>query len=97
MSNNPFNTLQEFRTGGGDAGQFYSLPKLEEAGVGPVSRLPVSIRIVLESVLRNCDGRVVEEEDVRALAARNIGPSEIARRLNIGRTSVHRILNGGGT
>ena len=35
-------------------------------------------------------------EDVRALAARNIGPSEIARRLNIGRTSVHRILNGGG-
>jgi len=68
MSNNPFNALQEFATGGGGAGKFYSLPRLEKDGVGPVSRLPVSIRVVLESVLRNCDGRVVEEEDVRALA-----------------------------
>ncbi|HEV3467815.1 MAG TPA: aconitate hydratase AcnA, partial [Pyrinomonadaceae bacterium] len=68
MSNNPFNALQEFAAGGGKAGKFYSLPQLERDGVGPVSRLPVSIRIVLESVLRNCDGRVVEEDDVRALA-----------------------------
>ena len=37
-------------------------------GVGPVSRLPVSIRLVLESVLRNCDGKRVLEENVRALA-----------------------------
>ena len=41
---------------------------LEKAGVGPISRLPVSIRIVLESVLRNCDGKRVREDDVRALA-----------------------------
>src|SRR5205085_6790071 len=45
-----------------------SLPQLEKAGVGPVSKLPVSIRIVLESVLRNCDGKRVSEQNVRALA-----------------------------
>ncbi|MDQ3803137.1 MAG: aconitate hydratase [Acidobacteriota bacterium] len=68
MPNNPFNALQDFAAGQGKTGKFYSLPQLERDGVGPVSRLPVSIRIVLESVLRNCDGRVVEEDDVRALA-----------------------------
>src|SRR5919107_1608376 len=68
MSHNLFNTLQTFTTEKGKSGQFYSLPQLEKEGVGPVSRLPVSIRVVLESVLRNCDGRVVEEDDVRALA-----------------------------
>ena len=47
---------------------FYSLPALEKAGVGKVSRLPVSIRIVLESVLRNCDGKKVTEQHVRELA-----------------------------
>ncbi|MGH9938187.1 MAG: aconitase family protein, partial [Blastocatellia bacterium] len=45
-----------------------SLPELEKQGVGPISKLPVSIRIVLESVLRNCDGQKVKEDDVRALA-----------------------------
>ena len=47
---------------------YYSLPALEQAGIGKVSRLPVSIRIVLESVLRNCDGKKVTEEHVRQLA-----------------------------
>ena len=42
---------------------------LEKAGVGKVSRLPVSIRIVLESVLRNCDGKKVTADHVRELAA----------------------------
>ncbi|HEY0173131.1 MAG TPA: aconitate hydratase [Pyrinomonadaceae bacterium] len=68
MSHNLFNTLQTFTMGTGESGRFYSLPQLEKEGVGIVSRLPVSIRVVLESVLRNCDGRVVEESDVRALA-----------------------------
>jgi aconitate hydratase len=68
MSHNLFNTLQTFDAGSGRGGQFYSLPQLEKEGVGPVSRLPVSIRIVLESVLRNFDGTVVEESDVRGLA-----------------------------
>jgi aconitate hydratase len=68
MTNDPFQTLQTFDAGGGRQGWFHSLPALETAGVGPISRLPVSIRIVLESVLRNCDGKRVAEKDVRALA-----------------------------
>src|SRR5215216_1224886 len=63
-----FNTLQSFDLGNGKQGNFYSLPALEKAGIGPISRLPVSIRIVLESVLRNLDGLKVAEKDVRALA-----------------------------
>ncbi|MCS6775546.1 MAG: aconitate hydratase AcnA [Chloroherpetonaceae bacterium] len=65
---NLFNTLQPFTFGQGQSGHFYSLPQLEAEGVGPVSRLPVSIRIVLESVLRNVDGKRVTQDDVCALA-----------------------------
>jgi aconitate hydratase len=68
MPHNLFNTLQEFDLGSGKKGSFYSLPELEKQGVGPISKLPVSIRIVLESVLRNFDGKKVKEDDVRALA-----------------------------
>src|SRR5437773_1107431 len=68
MPHNTFNTLDSFDLGNGKRGQFYSLPKLEAAGIGPVSKLPVSIRIVLESVLRNVDGRKIAERDVRTLA-----------------------------
>src|SRR6267142_239783 len=68
------NTLQKFDLGNGKQGQFYSLPALEKAGVGPISKLPVSIRLVLESVLRNCDGKKVSEQNVRALA--NWKPNE---------------------
>jgi aconitate hydratase len=73
-SHNLFNTLRKYDLGEGREGTFYSLPALEEAGVGPVSRLPVSIRLVLESVLRNCDGKKVTEQNVRALA--NWQPTE---------------------
>ena len=66
-----FDTLAEL--GGGDGARYYSLPQLEAAGVGAVSRLPVSIRVVLESVLRNYDGKQITEEDVRTLA--NWAPS----------------------
>src|SRR5580698_10547784 len=65
---NLFGTLQSFDLGGGKQGKFYSLPALEKAGVGPISKLPVSIRIVLESVLRNCDGKKVSEANVKELA-----------------------------
>src|ERR1700739_3956488 len=68
MAYNLHQSLQPFRTASGRTGKFYSLPALEEAGVGKVSRLPVSIRIVLESVLRNCDGKKVTEKDVATLA-----------------------------
>ena len=64
---NPFNTLQTFSAGGASH-KLYSLPALEKAGIGRVSRLPVSIRLVLESLLRNCDGKRVSETAVRALA-----------------------------
>lgn len=63
-----FKTLQQFDAGNGREGFFYSLPALESQGIGPISRLPVSIRIVLESVLRNCDGKKVRPKDVETLA-----------------------------
>lgn len=68
MAHNLFNSLQSFELGSGQTGQFYSLPQLEREGIGPISRLPVSIRIVLESVLRNFDGKKIRETDVRTLA-----------------------------
>ncbi|MGI8918882.1 MAG: aconitate hydratase [Pyrinomonadaceae bacterium] len=68
MTNSPFNSLQQFTPAPGLSGQFYSLPQLEKENVGPVSKLPVSIRIVLESLLRNFDGKRITEEDIRGLA-----------------------------
>ncbi len=68
MSYNAFNSLRSFDLGNGQEGKFYSLPALAEAGLGDVSRLPVCIRLVLESVLRNCDGQKVTEENIRQLA-----------------------------
>jgi aconitate hydratase len=68
MTHNLFNTRQTFKTGDGEDGVFYSLPQLETEGVGAVSRLPISIRIVLESVLRNYDEKKVREKDVRNMA-----------------------------
>src|SRR6266481_5379874 len=68
MPHNLFNSLQTFTPTTGKTGRFYSLPQLEKEGIGPVARLPVSIRIVLESVLRNCDGQKISEKDVRKLA-----------------------------
>src|SRR2546423_6582281 len=50
-------------------GSFHSLPEVEKQGLGKVSRLPVSIRIILESLLRNLDGKRVREQDIRALAS----------------------------
>ncbi len=64
----PFDSLQTFSSPAGPIGNFYSLPHLEQIGIGPISRLPHSIRVVLESVLRNCDGEKITDEDVRALA-----------------------------
>ena len=62
--NDPFNVLKEL-----NGKHYYSLPALErEVGLDGISKLPVSIRIVLESVLRNCDGKRIVKEDVEALA-----------------------------
>src|SRR5690606_18739045 len=68
MPHNSFNTLKKFKIGTSRSGQFYSLPALGKALDVDISRLPVSIRLVLEAVLRNCDGRKVTEDHVRQLA-----------------------------
>ena len=66
--NDEFKTHRKFDAGNGREGWLHSLPALEEQGIGKISRLPVSIRIVLESVLRNCDGKKVRRKDVETLA-----------------------------
>ena len=68
MSHNTLNTLKEFKVSGAKKGKFYSLPALQKATGAKIDRLPVSIRIVLESVLRNCDGKKVTEAHVHQLA-----------------------------
>ena len=65
---NLFDSRQTFDAGHGITGTFYSLSQLEKAGIGHIARLPVSIRIVLESVLRNYDGKKIAESHVRELA-----------------------------
>ena len=65
----PLGILSNLSWGAGRTGRFFSLPALEAKGFGRVSRLPVSIRVVLESLARNLDGTRVHEKDVRALAA----------------------------
>lgn len=69
MNHNLFNTRQVFKTGEGVEGIFYSLPQLEREGIGKISKLPISIRIVLESLLRNFDnGEKIGEDHIRSLA-----------------------------
>jgi aconitate hydratase len=68
MPHDPFHTLQALKLGAGRSGKLYSLPALGRALGAKLERLPVSIRIVLESVLRNCDDKKVTEEHVRQLA-----------------------------
>ncbi|MFN9771208.1 MAG: aconitate hydratase AcnA [Burkholderiales bacterium] len=67
MAHNAFKTLKELKLKSGKDGSFYSLPALAKTFPN-VSRLPVSIRIVLESVLRNVDGKKVTEQHVEELA-----------------------------
>ena len=68
LKTDPFAARDVFDTGSGKAG-IYRLSKLQDVGLGNVAALPYSIRVLLESLLRNCDGYVVTEADVKALAA----------------------------
>jgi aconitate hydratase len=68
MTHNLHNTRQTLTTASGQQHTYYSLPALQAAGVGPINKLPVSIRVVLEAVLRNFDGKKVAEEHVQQLA-----------------------------
>ncbi len=68
MSFDPFGARDTFNTGSGTA-SLYRLSRLEDAGLGEISRLPFSIRVLLEAVLRNCDDFSVTQTDVKNLAA----------------------------
>jgi len=68
MPHNAFNTLKTFQPSAGKTGRYYSLPELAKTFPN-VKRIPVSLRIVLESVLRNVDGKKVTEEHVKQLAS----------------------------
>jgi aconitate hydratase len=68
MQDQPFDTLRGLTVKGQQVGHFHSLPALEQAGLGTLSRLPVSLRIMLESLLRHLDGERVQERHVRELA-----------------------------
>ena len=65
---NLHNSLQTITLKNGETRKIYSLSALETAEVGPISKLPISIRIVLEAVLRNVDGKKITFEHVRQLA-----------------------------
>jgi aconitate hydratase len=67
LMHNLFNTLQTFEVDGQRI-HYYSLPALEAQGIGTVSNLPVSIRILLESLLRNYDNQQITEQDIVDLA-----------------------------
>ena len=67
MAHNAFDTLKTFQPSAGKTGQYYSLPALAKTFPN-VKRLPFSLRVVLESVLRNVDGKKVTEEHVKQLA-----------------------------
>ncbi len=77
---NPFNAETTFSTSHGEF-RAARLGALKDAGIGHIDKLPYSIRVLLESCLRNCDGEVVTEEHVKALAnynAKDVGEQEIA-------------------
>ena len=68
MPHNQFNNLKNLTLPNGGKIKFYSLPELEKMGFGKISRLPVCIRIVLESIVRNCDDKKITAAHVKQLA-----------------------------
>ncbi|MGH9450153.1 MAG: hypothetical protein ACRD11_06370, partial [Terriglobia bacterium] len=69
MTNTDYFSARATLQAAGTQGTIYRLDRLERAGVGAVSRLPFSIKVLLESLLRNSDGRLVTRDQVIALAA----------------------------
>ena len=79
MTHSPFASRSRLEGAAGPV-TYFALPALERAGLGPLARLPYSIRILLEAALRNVDGFTVTEDDVRAIAgwnAKAVGEVEI--------------------
>ena len=66
---NPFGARSEFEKSDGTMARFIDLHSLEEEGLCILEDIPFSIRILLESALRKCDGFLVNEEDVRRIAS----------------------------
>jgi aconitate hydratase len=66
---NPFGAKSEFEKSDGTTARFMDLHSLEERGLCKLDEIPFSIRILLESALRKCDGFLVNEEDVRRIAS----------------------------
>jgi aconitate hydratase len=77
---NPFGTRATLRTKEDESAHVFELSRLSKAGLPSIDRLPFSLKVLLEALLRNCDGRIVTEEDVEALSrwqARNPGSKEV--------------------
>src|SRR3989304_3671868 len=74
-TNNPFDTIASLKTGLGTV-KFYSLERLEKALKVDISRLPFSIKVLIENVLRHCEGKLITEDDVSAIARWNAEKSE---------------------
>jgi aconitate hydratase len=78
---NSFSSLASLRSGS-NSYEIYRLDALERAGVGQVSRLPFSLKVLLENLLRQEDGRFVHAEDIRALAAWQPGAAGAEREIS---------------
>ena len=78
MAQDTFKTLRDFSPALGKTGQYHSLAALEQAGLGKISRLPRSIRVVLEALVRQCDGKKITEDHVKALAAWQANGARVA-------------------
>ena len=76
---NPFDALSEFERNDGSLASFIDLHSLEKNGLCKLSEIPFSIRILLESALRKCDGFLVNEDDVKRIASwsPDMNPEEI--------------------
>ncbi|GAB4575742.1 MAG: aconitate hydratase AcnA [Anaerolineae bacterium] len=68
MPSNTFDARDTLQTGKGEEVTYYRLGKLQEDGIAEIDRLPFSIKVLLESLLRNEDGEIVTREDIEALA-----------------------------
>ena len=66
---NPFGARSQFEKSDGTMARFIDLHSLEERGLCKLDEIPFSIRILLESALRKCDGFLVNEDDVRRIAS----------------------------
>ena len=66
---NPFGAKSQFEKSDGTMARFMDLHSLEERGLCKLDEIPFSIRILLESALRKCDGFLVNEDDVRRIAS----------------------------